>query len=96
MLFRSRLTLLVALGCIALAGSGCGRRGALQAPPDASTAVRGPAVADPTAVADGDDLDPTAILGTGQPLVDPPVQTSRGVKRGYVIPKKPFILDPLL
>lgn len=106
MLFRSRLTLIAALGCVALAGSGCGRRGALQSPPDASAAPRassastgsglGVPVSDPGAVADGDDLDPAGISGIPQPTVDAPVQTTKGAKRGYVIPKKPFILDPLL
>lgn len=102
MLFRSRLTLLLVLGGVALAGSGCGRRGALQAPD-----TRAPAqssglgfgsspVADATAVADGDDLDPSAISGTPKAIVEAPVQTSKGVRRGYTIPKTPFILDPLL
>ncbi|MHC2003174.1 hypothetical protein ACYQR9_22455 [Methylobacterium sp. CM6241] len=102
MLFRSRLTLLFAVGCVALAGSGCGRRGALQAPdtraPVQSSGIGLGAspVADATAVADGDDLDPTAISGTPQAIFEAPVQTSRGVKRGYTVPKQPFILDPLL
>lgn len=53
-------------------------------------------MADSTAVADGDDLDPSAISGTPQAINEAPVQTSKGVKRGYTIPKQPFILDPLL
>ncbi|GJE16272.1 hypothetical protein [Methylobacterium marchantiae] len=101
MLLRSRLTLILVLGCVALAGAGCGRRGALQAPdtrapvPTGGLGLGGP-VADATAVGEGDDLDPTAIAGTPQAIVEAPVQTTRGAKRGYTIPKKPFILDPLL
>ncbi|WP_019903116.1 hypothetical protein [Methylobacterium sp. 77] len=101
MLFRSRLTLILVLGCVALAGAGCGRRGALQAPDTRAPAqpaglgLGGPVV-DSTAVADGDDLDPSAISGTPQGVVEAPVQTTKGAKRGYNIPKKPFILDPLL
>lgn len=53
----------------------------------------GSAAPDPDAVRDGDELDVRAVAGGGTEV---PVKTSRGAKRGYVIPKQPFILDPLL
>ncbi|KQT14765.1 hypothetical protein ASG40_05520 [Methylobacterium sp. Leaf399] len=95
------LTPLVALGFVALAVSACGRRGGLEAPPDGSVppgpatsrALPAAAVAVPTAVQDGDELSPAAVAGGG---FDTPLTTSRGAKRGYTIPKAPFILDPLL
>ena len=99
---RSRhLTTLAAFGFVALAVSACGRRGSLEAPPDGA-AVRpsnsralaaGVATPASTAVQDGDELSPAAVAGGG---FDTPLTTSRGAKRGYVIPKDPFILDPLL
>ncbi|MCJ2142363.1 LPS translocon maturation chaperone LptM [Methylobacterium sp. E-066] len=50
---------------------------------------------EPTAegVRTGDELSVAAVPpgGTGAPI-----ETSRGAKRGYRIPKEPFILDPLL
>ncbi|MDP4005258.1 lipoprotein [Methylobacterium sp. NEAU K] len=55
----------------------------------------GGGVAEPEAAAvrAGDELSGAAVPpgGTGAP-----VETSRGAKRGYRIPKEPFILDPLL
>jgi hypothetical protein len=33
------------------------------------------------------------VPGSG---AEPAVKTTRGAKRGYVIPKQPFLLDPLL
>ncbi|WP_375410461.1 hypothetical protein [uncultured Methylobacterium sp.] len=99
---RSRhLTTLAALGLVALAVSACGRRGSLEAPPGAaaprpanSRAVAASA-GTPTAsvVQDGDELSPAAVAGGG---FNTPLTTSRGAKRGYVIPREPFILDPLL
>lgn len=46
-----------------------------------------------TAVRVGDELSIAAVPpgGTGAPI-----ETGRGAKRGYRIPKEPFILDPLL
>ncbi|MBX9932263.1 MAG: hypothetical protein K2Y56_12110 [Methylobacterium sp.] len=97
---RSRsLPILVALGLVALAASACGRRGSLEPPPDGAIAPRPtssralPAGPLSSAVEDGDELSPSAVTqsGTGAPLT-----TTRGAKRGYVIPKDPFVLDPLL
>lgn len=48
---------------------------------------------DPDAVRDGDELPPSALAPAG---TEAPVQTGRGAKRGYRIPKDPFLLDPLL
>jgi hypothetical protein len=38
------------------------------------------------------------VSGGGVPRggTDAPVETSRGARRGYRVPKEPFILDPLL
>jgi predicted small lipoprotein YifL len=70
--------LVVAASLVALCLTACGRRGALEAPPDPNAAAA-PATAPAGAL-------PSAI---GTP------QKSEG-KRGYVIPKDKFILDPLL
>lgn len=51
------------------------------------------AAPDPEAVQAGDELSAAAIPAGGDGV---PVTTSRGSKRGYKIPKEPFILDPLL
>lgn len=48
---------------------------------------------DPDAVRSGDELEALAVPGSG---AEAPVKTTRGAKRGYVIPKQPFLLDPLL
>lgn len=48
---------------------------------------------DPLAVQAGDELSLSAIPPSG---TEAPVETSRGAKRGYRIPKDPFLLDPLL
>ncbi|GJD34474.1 LPS translocon maturation chaperone LptM [Methylobacterium aerolatum] len=45
------------------------------------------------AVRAGDELAAGAIPPSG---TEAPVQTTKGAKRGYRIPKEPFILDPLL
>lgn len=45
------------------------------------------------AVRAGDELAPSAIPPSG---TEAPVETTKGAKRGYRIPKEPFILDPLL
>ena len=45
------------------------------------------------AVRAGDELPSSAVPPAG---TEAPIQTSKGAKRGYRIPKEPFILDPLL
>ncbi|MCJ2045103.1 lipoprotein [Methylobacterium sp. J-078] len=117
MFLRSRhLPAIAVIGLVALATSGCGRRGALEPPPgtEAARAVARPglpglaspralpqsvglgggtAAPSPDAVRSGDELDTLAVPGSG---AEPAVKTTRGAKRGYVIPKQPFLLDPLL
>jgi predicted small lipoprotein YifL len=67
-------------GLLALGLSACGRRGALEPPPNPSAAQQ-----------------ETASEGSGQATLPSPVGTPRSKpSRGYVIPDKPFILDPLL
>lgn len=53
----------------------------------------GTAAPDPEAVRAGDELDTLAVPGSG---AEAPVKTTRGAKRGYVVPNRPFLLDPLL
>ena len=48
---------------------------------------------DPDAVLAGDELSPAAIPPGADGV---PVTTSRGGKRGYRVPKEPFILDAIL
>jgi hypothetical protein len=48
---------------------------------------------DAAAVRAGDELSAAAVPPGG---TDAPVETSRGARRGYRVPKEPFILDPLL
>jgi predicted small lipoprotein YifL len=68
-------------GLLALSLSACGRRGALEPPPRA-TAPAPPAPPESTG---------------GASTLPSPVGTPRSApRRGYTIPNKPFILDPLL
>jgi predicted small lipoprotein YifL len=66
-------------GLIVLGLTACGRRGALEPPPDGSAASQ-------------------AQQGAAEQATLPsPVGTPRSkTPRGYTIPNKPFILDPLL
>jgi predicted small lipoprotein YifL len=74
-------TLLVT-GLIILGLSACGRRGALEAPPDPKAAQAEQSV-------DG--------TGASQGVLPSPVGTPRkSNNRPITIPKTPFILDPLL
>jgi predicted small lipoprotein YifL len=122
------LRTLAAASLIALALAACGRRGPLEAPPDASAAATqrqreevrsqrqsGPA-SGPTggAVAGQTEIPPIAQARRSEatpPVPDEddedelpsniaptPIPTAKpgGRKRGVVVPKEPFILDPLL
>ncbi len=112
MLPRPALTILAVTSLAALALGGCGRRGALEPPqaaapagPNASAPKTarilpgsiglggGQAEPEAEAVRAGDELAAGAIPPSG---TEAPVQTTKGAKRGYRIPKEPFILDPLL
>ncbi len=72
-------TVLIA-GLLVLGLSACGRRGALEPPPDASAPAE------------------TQQATTSDATLPSPVGTPRssGARRGYTVPNKPFILDPLL
>lgn len=61
--------------------------------PDSIGLGGGQAEPEPEAVRAGDELPASAIPPSG---TEAPVQTTKGAKRGYRIPKEPFILDPLL
>lgn len=99
-LSAARIPLMVGLVVLALAG--CGRRGPPEAPPLAvapaqpggrasqATPLSGPGPSQATAV--DDDEEPDELL----PAVVPTQRPARNPRRGYTIPKEPFILDPLL
>jgi predicted small lipoprotein YifL len=71
-----RVALIAGLAILSL--SACGRRGALEPPPD------------PAAQA-------ATTTTEGQATLPSPVGTPRSQSnRGYTVPNKPFILDPLL
>ncbi|HEY8384172.1 MAG TPA: lipoprotein [Microvirga sp.] len=78
----------LAAALVVLALAACGRRGALEAPPDPAAA--------------GSQAGQTAAGTPGEPGADAtlpsPVGTPRkgGGRSGFVVPKEPFILDPLL
>jgi predicted small lipoprotein YifL len=69
-------------GLLVLGLSACGRRGGLEPPPDPSA---------PQAQTQQDDANSEATLPS--PVGTPSRSRSN---RGYTIPNKPFILDPLL
>ena len=70
------------VGVVALSLAACGRRGAPEAPPD-------PSAPKPQQGIHAD--------GASDSALPSPVGTpKRNPKRGYTIPKDPFILDPLL
>jgi predicted small lipoprotein YifL len=79
----ARLALIA--GGLSLVLSGCGRRGALEAPPTASVAQNGQPAAPQ---AEADDVE------DGAAVVPTPQAPKRS--RAYNIPKRPFVLDPLL
>lgn len=84
----SRLPLARALpivGLVALGLTACGRRGALEAPPDPLA----PQVQAQSQTGNGEEANVTVPSPVGTPR-------QKGAKRGYVIPKEPFVLDPLL
>lgn len=69
-------------GLLVLGLTACGRRGALEPPPDASAEAAETQTQVPTS-------DATLPSPVGTPR-------STSARRGYTIPNKPFILDPLL
>ncbi|GJD92483.1 hypothetical protein BHAOGJBA_6037 [Methylobacterium hispanicum] len=85
------------------AGLGTDARAAAGATPGATASPRqlpdsiglggGSATPAPDAVRAGDELSLSAVPAGGS---EAPIETSRGAKRGYRVPKAPFILDPLL
>jgi predicted small lipoprotein YifL len=81
---------LLLVGLLALGLAACGRRGALEPPPLAG-APAGATTA--RAQTDGDDEAPETILPSVSPT---PAADRRQQRRGYTVPKEPFILDPLL
>jgi predicted small lipoprotein YifL len=80
------LRAIVVAGVLVSGLAACGRRGTLEPPPDPSVAQGQRQHAQ---VADEDEAEPALPSPVGTPRPRP-------AKRGYVIPKDPFILDPLL
>ena len=72
----------VVAGLLVLGLTACGRRGALEPPPDASAQA----------------AETQTLVRTRDATLPSPVGTPRSTsaRRGYTIPNKPFILDPLL
>jgi predicted small lipoprotein YifL len=83
-LFSSRI---VMAGMVVLALGACGRRGPLEAPPDAAVTVQQGRQAQAQTEVDEELRDE---------VVPSPTPTPRRRSRAYTIPKEPFILDPLL
>ena len=85
LLMSSSLTLsrtVLIAGLLVLGLSACGRRGALEPPPDASAQA----------------AETQQQATTSDATLPSPVGTPRSgsARRGYTVPNKPFILDPLL
>ncbi|AWM88461.1 lipoprotein [Microvirga sp. 17 mud 1-3] len=76
----SRIALIT--GILALSLAACGRRGALEPPPDPSAPQQKQTSSQPS---------PDGALPS--PVGTP---SSKNTNRGYTIPKDPFILDPIL
>ncbi|GHE64958.1 hypothetical protein GCM10019059_25800 [Camelimonas fluminis] len=75
---------------MALALAGCGRRGALQAPPNAAQQTQ--TDGQRTGAVVGDDEDD----GNDSVVASPIPGGQKKSPKGITIPKRPFILDPLL
>ncbi|MBB3902448.1 hypothetical protein [Methylobacterium brachythecii] len=108
---RRLIAIGLCLCVVALTAGGCGRRGRLEPPTDAPSpsgrTSSSPASArslplgtglasetsDSDAVRNGDELPASA---TAPGIDSAPIQTNRGAKKGYKIPKDPFILDAIL
>ena len=85
--------LLVAAAIVASLAA-CGRRGALEPPPNPrvpAAQAQGTAAAAANAEAVAEDDDEGSLLPAPTPSASP-----RERRRGFTIPKEPFILDPLL
>ncbi len=90
--------LVLVAGLVALALAACGRRGQPEPPPDPSVSAAqrqaaGQSLpsAQPTQAADGEEAETETFVPTANPTPQ-----RRGARRGFVIPKEPFVLDPLL
>ncbi len=88
----SRPLLILAIALMATGLSACGRRGPLEPPPVASGGAPVVPAAQPQ---DEDDADANSPMDA-IPSVAPPPSQDRASRRGFTVPKRPFILDPLL
>ncbi len=103
---------LVLMALLVLALSACGRRGRLEAPPDPIAVAaeqqrqaerdrlkgqkgkQAAASEAPSRAAQAEDDDEEEATG---PVIAPtPAPRNKTPRRGFIIPKDPFILDPLL
>ncbi|KAA2236361.1 LPS translocon maturation chaperone LptM [Salinarimonas soli] len=84
---------LMVAGALLVALSACGRRGPLEPPPVAAVPAAAPGTVAAQTQAEVAEEGPDTILPSVSPT---PPASSRQQKRGFTIPKDPFILDPLL
>ena len=82
---------LVLAGVLLVALTACGRRGALEPPPRAALPA-GTGQVQAQAESEEAEVPETVLPG----VTPTPSASSRQQKRGFTIPKDPFILDPLL
>ncbi len=81
-------------GATAERGSAPSAPASARSLPTSVGVASGTAAPDPDAVRDGDEL-PLSATPAGVEN-NAPVQTGRGARKGFTIPKGPFILDPIL
>lgn len=81
-------------GVIALALAGCGRRGALEQPPvPAARGVQAQTQGEKAALTPAEEA---ATEAENDSITPTPIGQAKARPRGIIIPKTPFILDPLL
>ncbi len=89
--FSLRPLLVIALVVTATGLSACGRRGPLEPPPRSANPV-------PTTLPETDEAgnpieEAEAAASTA---ITPPIGQDKSPRRGFITPKRPFVLDPIL
>ena len=88
--FSLRPYLVIALVVAATGLSACGRRGPLEPPPRAANPVQ-------TTLPETDEAgNPIEEEAAAASSITPPIGQDKPPRRGFVAPKRPFIIDPLL
>lgn len=91
----SRLSFpLLCVAVLALALSGCGRRGPLEQPPVA--AARGAQAQTEGQTPAPSPAEEAATEAENESITPSPIGQAKARPRGIIVPKTPFILDPLL